>query len=219
MELRHHFSESLQALHQDILRMGTTVEEALRKAIVALSERDLALANEVIEGDARIDKMQSDIEDRGAILLATEQPVASDLREIFTSVKIVTNLERIGDHARHLARAVEQVNDPKLLSTIPQFKQLAEIGVSMVHDCLTAFVEHDADKALEVASRDDQIDGIHRTLTADLTAIVRSNPDLVDQGITLLFLARFMERLGDHVTNMCEWIVYARRGTHVELNP
>lgn len=219
MELRHHFSESLSALDQDILRMGTAVEEALQKAIVALSNRDVDLANEVIDGDARIDKMQSDIEDRGAILLATEQPVASDLREIFTAVKIVSNLERIGDHARHLARAVTEVSAPVLTATIPRFKTLAELGVGMVHDCLTAFVEKDADKATEVASRDDQIDEMHKKLVKELTGIVREHPGLVDQGITLLFLARFMERLGDHVTNMCEWIIYARRGKHIELNP
>lgn len=219
MELRHHFSENLSSLHQDILRMGTAVEEALQKAIVAFSNHDEALAKEVIAGDARIDKMQGDIEDRGAILIATEQPVASDLREIFTSVKIVSNLERIGDHARHIARAVTEVTDPKLLATIPQFKELADVGVTMVHDCLTAFVQKDAEKALEVAKRDDRIDDIHHNLVHDLLVIVRSSPALVDQGITLLFLARFLERLGDHVTNMCEWIVYAKQGKHVELNP
>lgn len=199
--------------------MGTTVEEALQKAIIALSERDEALAREVIDGDARVDRMQVEIEDKGAILLATEQPVASDLREIFTAVKIVSNLERIGDHARHIAKAVMQVSDPKLLATIPRFKTLADIGVAMVHDCLTAFVEKDADKAQEVAARDDQIDEIHASLVSELTDVVRNHPAIVDQGITLLFLARFMERLGDHVTNMCEWIVYARKGKHVELNP
>jgi len=218
MELRQHFSQSMSVLYQNILRMGTMVEEAHQKALIALSDRDLGLAREVIEGDAKVDEMQATIEDQCARLIATEQPVATDMREIFTAVKIVSNMERIGDHARHVARAVEKVNDPTFLATIPRFKQLAQIGILMVHDVITAFVEQDADKAREIAGRDDQIDRMHDELTKELIALMKKNPESIEQGMTMILLARFMERMGDHVTNMCEWIVFAKQGRHIELN-
>lgn len=218
MELRQHFSQDLQSLYDNILRMGTMVEEAHRKALIALSNDDIDLAKQVIDGDHYIDEMQISIEDQCARLIALEQPVASDLREIITVVKIVSNIERIGDHARHVARAVGKVTDTKLLATVPRFKKLAEVGISMVHDALTAFVEQNAEKASAVASRDDEIDRLHTELYNEIVKIMEANPHIVEQGITMTLLARFMERMGDHVTNMCEWIVFAKKGTHIELN-
>ncbi|MFP4441718.1 MAG: phosphate signaling complex PhoU family protein [Spirochaetia bacterium] len=106
MEGRTHFAEAMKDLYQDIVRMGTLVEEALRKALISLSIRDTELAQQVIDGDKKIDELQQEIEERCTQLIALEQPVATDLREILTSTKIVTDLERIGDHARHLAKSV-----------------------------------------------------------------------------------------------------------------
>ncbi len=208
----------MQLLYQNILRMGTLVEEAHKKALIALSNGDHDLARQVIDGDIHIDEMQTTIEDQCARLIATEQPVASDLREIFTAVKIVSNIERIGDHARHVARAVSKVSAQQFLATVPRFKRLADTGISMVHDALTAFVEQDAEKAREVAGRDDEIDRMHEELSAELVQIMKGDPELIEQGLTMILLARFMERMGDHVTNMCEWIVYAKQGRHIELN-
>ncbi len=199
--------------------MGTLVEEALEKALNALSNQDHQLAQRVIEEDARIDELQAQIEDQCALLIATEQPVASDLREIITAVKIVSNIERIGDHARHIARAVAKLSKPSLLATIPRFRKIAEVGIGMVHDALTAFVEQNPALAEEVAARDDQIDAMHEALFREIVEIMTQDSSAVEEGITMTLLARFMERLGDHVTNMCEWIVFAKRGKHIELNP
>lgn len=218
MGLRQHYSENLDQLYQNILRMGTMVEEAMKKALVAISDQDDTLARQVIDEDIRIDEMQALIEDQCALLIATEQPVATDLREIITAVKIVSNIERIGDHARHIARAVGKLKNPALLATVPRFRKLAEVGIGMVHDAVTAFVEQDADKAQEVADTDDIIDDMHKQLYEQIVAIMKSDPTLVEEGITMTLLARFMERLGDHVTNICEWIVFAKQGKHIELN-
>jgi phosphate transport system protein len=218
MNQRHHFQEDLKALYQNILKMGTLVEEALRKALTALSTGDVTLANQVIENDLTIDQLQIKIEDRCTTIIATEQPVASDLREIITSIKIATHLERIGDHARHLAKAVSTILDDQLLQTIPEIEKMTEIGISMVHDSVSAFVEQDTEKAVEVAKRDDLVDSLHGHLYKEILTIMEKNPEKLDEGVNLLFLNRFLERLGDHVTNMCEWVIFAKKGTHIELN-
>lgn len=218
MQGRRHFAADMKTLFNEILKMGAVVEVALRKAITALSERDHVLAKDVIEGDMRIDAMQLAIEDRCAILLATETPVAGALRKIITSIKIASDLERIGDHARHLAKALDSVDRSLLEATLPRIRDMAERGIGMVHDALTAFVEDDTDAAMAVAERDDVIDKLHRSLYDDIIARMKENPDLITAGANLIFTNRFLERLGDHVTNICEWVVYANRGTHVELN-
>lgn len=218
MESRRHFSKELHQMYQDVLQMGTLVEEALRKALSAVTNRDTALAEEVKAGDHKIDALQFSLDKRCTEIIATEQPVATDLREILVAMKISADLERIGDHARHLVRVMDQLTDTVFRKTLPRFSEMAEKGISMVHDSITAYVNHDADLAREVARRDDEIDEMHRALYQELLGMMASNPDRVETGTALVFLNRFLERLGDHVTNMCEWIVYAKTGEHVELN-
>jgi phosphate transport system protein len=133
-------------------------------------------------------------------------------------MKITSDLERIGDHARHLVRRMDEISDTVFRGTLPQFSEMAEKGIGMVHDSITAYVNHDPDLARTVARRDDEIDELHRALYRELLSMIASNPDRVETGTALVFLNRFLERLGDHVTNMCEWIVYAKTGEHVELN-
>lgn len=218
MEARHRFTLELNNLKQLILKMGALVEESLGKAITALARRDSELAQAVIEGDSVIDDLQNQIEDNCTRLIATEQPVAGDLRAILTSVKLCSDLERIGDHARHLARAVEQIPGSVMAVALPKIRRMAELGQSMVHDSLTAFVEQSADGAMAVAARDEEIDHAHQELYAEIVTMMKQHPEQIDAGISLMFLNRFLERLGDHVTNMCEWVIYANRGEHIELN-
>lgn len=218
MEARQHFSGQLHTMYQEVLQMGTLVEEALRKALAAVTNQDTALAEEVKANDHQIDTLQFELDRRCTDIIATEQPVATDLREILVAMKISSDLERIGDHARHLVRVMDQLTDPVFRETLPRFVEMAEMGITMVHDSITAYVNHDAEKARTVARMDDQIDERHRQLYKDLLAMIADNPDRVATGTALVFLNRFLERLGDHVTNMCEWIVYAKTGEHVELN-
>lgn len=218
MESRQHFANQLNLMYQDVLQMGTLVEEALRKAVTAVNSNNRELAEEVKQGDHQIDTLQFALDKRCTEIIATEQPVATDLREILVAMKISTDLERIGDHARHLVRVMDQLTDEVFRSTLPQFTEMAEKGISMVHDSISAYVNHDAEHARAVARRDDEIDILHRALYKQLIEIIASNPDRVETGTALVFLNRFLERLGDHVTNMCEWIVYAKSGDHVELN-
>jgi phosphate transport system protein len=218
METRYHLENELTLMYQDVLQMGTLVEEALQKALTAVTKSDVRLAEQVMSDDDRIDDLQFAIDKRCTEIIATEQPVATDLREILVAMKIASDLERIGDHARHLVRVMDQLSDAVFRHTLPRFTEMTEKGITMVHDSITAYVNHDSDQARRVARRDDEIDEIHRGLYRELLAMIASNPERVETGTALVFLNRFLERLGDHVTNMCEWIVYARTGTHVELN-
>ena len=205
-------------LHQDILRMGTLVEEALRKGLSALEMKDYALADHVVAADRNIDQMQRAIEQQCTRLIAEEHPTGARLREIVTAIKIATTLERLGDHARHLARRARSITDSHYIQTLPIIREMAEIGISMLHDLLTAWVEQNPDRAISVAARDDQLDRLHAQLMGDIVRIIQARPDTIERGVDLLFVNRFLERLGDHVTNMCEWVVFVERAEYVELN-
>jgi phosphate transport system protein len=218
MEFRSKLNDELTGIYQQVLKMGTFVEEALQKAISALINRDEKLAAQVIENDFQIDNYQSKIEELCTKIIATEQPVASDLRNLVTVIKIVSDLERIGDHARHLARSLDDVEQETMDKLLPDFEAMTRIGIEMVHKSLTAFSTFDAALAQSVAAMDDELDSMHQKLYEKIIFQMKSDPDKVEQGSTLLFLNRFLERLGDHVTNICEWIIYAGSGTHAELN-
>ena len=149
METRQNYLESLGAINQDVLRMGTLVEESIRKAIHALKERNVDLAQTVFDEDEKINQMELSIQDKCIVLIATEQPVASDLRGLVTTIKIVTQLERMGDHALHVAKGV--IDLPRM----------ADCAIRMIYEVLTAFMNNDHEKAIAVAAMDDEIDELH----------------------------------------------------------
>ena len=218
MGMRHHYQTDLNALYQLILKLGSMVEAALNKAITALSIHDTDLAATVIAGDGEIDALAIAIEDEATRIIAMEQPVATDLRELITTTKLAGGLERIGDHARHVAKRVSVIPHEVIAPALPGIRTMAEIGIGMMRDSLTAFVDQDADLARDVAERDDRIDAVHRTLYQEMIELMKRNPASIGHGVNVMFLNRFLERLGDHVTNMCEWVVFAKTGDHVELN-
>ncbi len=218
MESRLRLDRKIDELYQDILKMGALVEEAIRRAVEALSATDEQLARTVIDGDGLIDALHLRIEDSGTHVVALEQPVASDLRGIITTMRIASELERIGDHARHIARAVGPMPPELLDSAVTRIGAMAHRAAQMVHDALTAYVDGNVDAARAVARRDDEIDAAHGELRRRLIEIMQKRPDLVEPALELAFVSRFIERVGDHVTNICEWIVFARTGEHVELN-
>lgn len=218
METRLQLDKQLGDLYQLILKMGALVEDALNKSIEALKNDDEELAKSVIDGDDLIDAIHMQVEDQSTQIIALEQPVATDLRELITATKIGADLERIGDHARHIARVVKSLPTALLSASLPNIEKMASIGISMVHDALTAYVDQDADKARSVALRDDEIDDAHKRLYQDLVEIMRNQPEWIEYGVKLMFLNRYLERLGDHVTNICEWVIFAKTGDHVELN-
>jgi phosphate transport system protein len=218
METRRQFHDDLEKMFESIRKMSVLAAESLSKALSALDRHDTVLADRVIAEDKKIDELQQEIESFCIRLLATEQPVAKDLRTIITAIKIVSHLERIGDHGRHLAKAVHTVPEEVLRPVFGRMQDLAERGTKMMHESITAFIYHDEAGARNAACLDDDIDRGHRELVEVIMGIMKSDPNKIEPGVRLLFLARFLERLGDHVTNICEWVVYSEKASHVELN-
>jgi phosphate transport system protein len=218
MGTRQAFEEGLAALNQEILRMGVMVEEALRRAVESLVNKDGELARAVVAGDAAINQVEQEIEDRCIVLIAREQPVATDLRKLITSLKIVTQLERMGDHALHVAKGTLRLLPETYMKPLIDIPRMAEIGIGMIRDVLTAFLDNDAERAREVAQRDQQVDELHNQVMREVFTYMMENSKYISQSISLLFISRFLERVGDHVTNICEWVVYGATGERVELN-
>jgi phosphate transport system protein len=215
---RKHFAENLKDLHHDLLKMGTLVEETIRKSVTAITSRNRELAGQVIQDEEEINSFETEILDRCIILLATEQPVAQDLRSIVTAIKIATQLERIGDHAVHLAKSALRLADRMMDEPLIDVPRMAQICISMFHDILTALVENSEEKAREVAGRDDDADLLYNRISEELLTQMCEDKAAVTRGMELIFVSRYLERIGDHVTNIAELIVYNASGRHVELN-
>ena len=217
--MREQFTQQLDELTSKLVHMGTLVVESLQKAIKAFTNKDAEAAQKIIVEDEKINDLFIEIEEKATILIATEQPVASDLRRIMSIVKTSNNLERIGDHSVHLGKSTIRLKDETYIEpVISMIPYMADICIGMVNDALTAFMNSDVDLAVEVSKRDDEIDRLHEKLFDDIIQIMKTDPDIILQATDLLFIIRFLERLGDHVTHICEWIVYMSSGEHVELN-
>jgi len=221
MKTRKFFSEELTRLRQDVLAMATRVEENLGKALTALKTRNAGLADEVKDNDIDVDALQLRIEDDAAIVIATQQPVARDLREMVTIFKITSNLERIGDHAVHLARAAKKLSKKSGDSPFraqEHLEKMAETGQLMVRAAISAFIDQNARAAREAAAMDNIIDDEHKAITENILKLMKKNPNLVKGALQILQTSNQLERLGDHITNICEAIIYMIEGTHEELN-
>ena len=210
--------DEMNRLHHDLLSMGTRVEEDLRKAVEALKRQDVELAKEVKADDAVVNALQLKIEDQAAVLIATQAPVARDLRELVALLKVTDNLERAGDHAVHLAKAAIKLSGEPPFRQIERLERMASVGCDMVRGAVGAYLNRDVEEARRVAALDDGIDGEHRALVQEVLELMKERPDQVQRAARLLTTSGFLERLGDHMTNVCEAVVYMVEGSHVELN-
>lgn len=205
-------------LHNNLIRMGVLVEKQLDLAIRALLESDMDLAEVVKRQDQPIDILQREIEDEAIKLIATQQPVASDLRIIFTTIKIVTDLERMGDHAVDIARIAINLRDNPVTLLNEELIAMKDTVTRMLEESLDAFVSMDEDRAYEVTKLDDIVDDYYVTSIRKLYELAQNDPSLLKQAAQLNFVTKYMERIGDHVTNICEWTIYIVTGEFVELN-
>jgi phosphate transport system protein len=218
MQTRVHFIEELSRLNHDVLAMGTRVEESLRKALEALKGQNVELAREVKASDELVNALQLKIEDQAAVLIATQQPVARDLRELVTVFKVTDNLERAGDHAVHLAKAAIKLAGEPPFRQVDRLVRMAEIECEMVRGAVNAYLNQDAEEARRVAAVDDSVDAEHKQLVNEVLELMRERPDQIQRAARLLTTSGFLERLGDHMTNICEAVVFMVEGSHVELN-
>jgi phosphate transport system protein len=218
MQTRIHFVEELSRLDHDVLAMGTRVEESLRKATEALKTQNVELAKEVKASDEIVNALQLKIEDQAAVLIATQQPVARDLRELVTVFKVTDNLERAGDHAVHLAKAAIKLAGEPPFRQVDRLVKMAEIECGMIRGAVNAYLNQDAEEARRVAAIDDSVDAEHKQLVNEVLELMRERPDQIQRVARLLTTSGFLERLGDHMTNICEAVVFMVEGSHVELN-
>ena len=216
--MRIQFNEELNRLHHDILAMGSRVEEDLRKALLALRTGDIELVKEVKASDQIVNAMQMKIEDQAAMLIATQQPVAKDLRQLVTMFKVTDNLERIGDHAVHLAKTVKRLSGDPYPRPLDRLERMAAIDVAMVHDAVASFLDQDEALARSTAAKDDEVDTEHKAFVQEVLAFLAENPGKAQLATKLIATSSYLERLGDHVTNLCEAVVFMLTGAHTELN-
>lgn len=212
------FDTGLQVLHDELIKMGSMVEKQIHNAIESLVKQDIELAEKVIKGDDSIDFLQKDIEEQCIKLIAREQPVAGDLRNIFTSTKIVTDLERMADHAVDIAKITRRLKDEKYIKELVDTPKMAEIVQEMIKLSIDAYITGDVDKAYEICKMDDKVDALYKKIFSELIGFMNSDQHTVNQASQLLFVVKYLERIADHVTNVCEWTIYQITGKFVDLN-
>jgi phosphate transport system protein len=218
MRTRIAFLEESSRLNHDVLAMGARVEDNLRKAAEALETGDAALAREVKASDAVVDALRLKLEDQAAVLIATQQPVARDLREIVTVFKVVDNLERAGDHAVHLAKTAIKLAGEPPLPPAHRLGKMAELECGMVRGAVNAYLNQDPEEARRIAAMDNAVDAEHKLMVKEVLELMRECPDRVEAASRLFTTSGFLERLGDHMTNICEAVVFMTEGRHAELN-
>ncbi|MBP1577733.1 MAG: phosphate signaling complex protein PhoU [Oscillospiraceae bacterium] len=212
--MRNRFDEQLFELNREIIEMGAMCEEAIASAAKALSTNDRELAAKVRENGSAIDQMERDIESRCMKLLLHQQPVARDLRLISSALKMITDMERIGDQAEDIAEIIEFLN-PKT-ENVSFTADMARETVQMVTESVDAFVKRDVALAEAVLAHDDVVDNYFEKTKCDIIKLISENPDDGEFALDLLMISKYFERIGDHATNIAEWVIYAVTGIHRE---
>jgi phosphate transport system protein len=214
---RKSFHTELKDLENEMLKMGSIVGESISKSIEALMNKDLELASQIIKDDDIIDDFELDIEERCTRLIALQQPVAIDLRKIIVISKLVTDLERIGDNASNIAHRVKDIGDQPLIKEMQDLPVMRDKVVQQLRDSLKAFVEMDIEQAKKIAARDKEVNKLDRQISSELLIVMGNDCATIEQGTSLMFISRFLERIGDHSTNICERTVYMKTGEWTEL--
>ena len=218
-----HMRESLDSEMRDVkdgvLRMGSYVEEQILAALAALVNRDAAAAEKVIASDGKINEVQRGVSAIVAMAIATQAPVARDLRFLLALDRVTYELERMGDHAGSVAKQARKLANATRMVTYNELTPMAELAARQVRDVVLALVDIDERKAREVAARDDEIDNLYHRTFEDVLEEMRSDPEKVDPGTRILFAAHYLERIGDRVTNIAEDVVFLATGEVEDLNP
>ena len=217
MTIRHRFDDDLNELKELLLRMATMTEESIERAIQALKARDMALAQSVIDGDDEIDKLEQTIEKLCLELIARQQPLAADLRLISMVLKMITDIERIADHSSDISEITLRLGSEESIKPLVDIPAMAAVAREMVHKALLSFVNSDLEMALDVCHKDDTVDQLFEKVILDLSNMMKENPSVVDRAIDLVFIAKYIERIGDHATNVAEWVVFNITGKHKHL--
>ncbi len=215
---RNLLEKRMQLLTSELAEMGSLVEKQLYNSIEAFKNKDMVLAKKVIENDDEVDELNKKIEEQCLKFMAMESPVATDLRKIFTTSKIVTDLERMADYAVDICKIAQRVELDILGEECEPVWQMVDILRKMIKRSLEAFVTGNVKEAYEICKMDDEVDILYRGLFNDILKNMAKNETIINKGAQILFASKYLERVGDHVTNICEWIIFSSKGDYVDLN-
>lgn len=215
---RETFDEQIGELQEDLLAMGESVDKAIERSIQSLVNRDLELAQQVIDEDVLINQAQSDLEERCLVLIATQQPLASDLRIILAVSSIAVELERMGDYAKGIAKITLMIGDQPPLKPLIDIPRMAEKGRQLLHQQLDAFIRRDPDTARHLGTEDDEVDALYDQVYRELMFFMTQDPKTITRATHLLWVAHNLERIADRTTNIGERVVFLVTGLEEELN-
>lgn len=216
--MRNRFDKELENLNNEIIEMGTMIISAIENSVCALINQDMSTVKVVNELEIEIDRMEKVIESHCMRLLIQQQPVASDLRLIETALKMITDMERIGDNAEDIAEIVKYFENKRFIKDLVHIPKMAEVTISMVKRSVEAFVNKDKDLALQVCYDDDIVDGLFITIKTELIEMIGKDSKNGEQAIDFLMIAKYLERIGDHAQNIAEWVIFAITGEHINTD-
>jgi len=212
------YEEKMKQLQEKLHHMGSLVEESIARSIEALKNQDLELARKVITADDTIDDLEQEIEEKCLEVIATQQPMARDLRRVATLFKMINDLERMADYATSIAKITLRIADEPLIKPLVDIPRMAVLSQKMVKESLDAYVREDVDLAVSVGADDDQVDKLFGQIFRELLTIMMENPKTITQATHLLFVGRWLERIGDHATNIAEEVIFLVTGEKRNLN-
>ena len=207
-------------INKQLIDMTSLVEKQIYESMIALKDYDVQKADEVIKNDDVIDNMQKEIEEDCIKFIATEQPLAKDLRRVFTASKIVTDLERMADHAVDICKITKRIgrNLSVFNGDVEELFDMEMKVRSMIKRSIEAYLQRDVDMAYKICEEDDKVDVLYKSLFGKMIKRITEKEDLINDGTQLLFVIKYLERIADHVTNICEWAIFSKKGGYVDFN-
>ncbi len=215
--LRKTFENEIQQVKDDVLVLGSMVEKAIIDSVEALKKRDIKASETIFEEDKEINQKRFEIENKLMVLIATQQPMAHDLRLLASCMEIISELERMGDYAKGIANINMRMGDAPLLKPLIDVPRMARIGVDMLHEALSAFVNEDVETARSIPVKDDEVDALYNQVYRELMTFVIQDPKTIERANWLLWVAHNLERVADRVTNICERTIFIATGQMQEI--
>ncbi|MCL2598431.1 MAG: phosphate signaling complex protein PhoU [Firmicutes bacterium] len=210
--LRSKFQQELESLNKELVDMCAVVEKAINDSVKALITQDKSLCNEVIVSDKQINRLTAKVESKAHRILLTQQPVASDLRTISTAMKIVNDLERIGDQASDISGIVIHLCEEEYQETLKILPKMGDLAIQMVHECVESFVEGNLETAQKVIQTDDEMDKLFAALRDESIDFIKTKKDYANQGIYFMMIGKYFEKIGDHAENIAQWVIFEKSG-------
>jgi phosphate transport system protein len=219
MRPREHYVQQLEGLHTELRALGQLAIVSITRAINALRQQDVDAARKIVADDQRIDQAEASLEERALAVMATQQPMAGDLRRLVAAIEVASELERIGDYAKGIAKITIRNASQPLVKPLVDIPEMAELAINMLGSALDAYENMDADAAKHLADADDHVDELSKRVQADLLDVIQQDPTTAARAVDLLFVAHNLERIADRTTNIAERVIFMVKGDVVELNP